>query len=140
MKNPIDIPTDKKARKINSFFSDCIKLDGNAEFHGSVRIDGQCQGKIMCNSTIFVGKYSKIEGDITSNSVFCEGEFHGIMTATENLHLAKSGQLRGEIKTPDFTIEENAFFEGYCQVLKPIRKNKSLTRKKPRTPIPILDT
>ena len=131
---------DRKIKKINNFFSDCIKLDGNAEYHGSVRIDGKSKGKVKCNSTIFVGKFSQIEGEIVSSSVFCEGSFQGSMEAEDYLHLAKSGKLRAEIKAPDFTIEEGAFFEGHCIVTKAANNKKSLTRRKPRTPIPVLDT
>lgn len=99
-----------------TFLGKGVDFKGVVCFDGTVRIDGRLEGEIHTKGTLEVGEHAVIKGIITTGILINNGTINGTITAIEKVQLLKSGVLIGEVRTPSFSIEEGAHFQGLCDM------------------------
>jgi cytoskeletal protein CcmA (bactofilin family) len=100
----------------NAILDQGTEFEGKLTFEGTVRIDGSFKGEIFSDATLIVGESGKVEADIRVRNVVVSGEIIGNVEATEKVELLAPAALKGNIKTPNLTIEEGVVFEGSCNM------------------------
>jgi cytoskeletal protein CcmA (bactofilin family) len=95
-----------------SIISNGVKIDGNLESNGNVRIDGTIIGNIIVNGNLTLGDLGKLNGDVKAKNITMSGHVVGKITAEEKLKLEPKSVLKGDLITKFLIIEEGAFFEG----------------------------
>lgn len=102
--------------KIDTVIGASAELNGNIFLKGgTIRIDGHLQGNISGADGIIVGKRGVVEGDVTAGIVLVGGRVIGNITASQNLEVLSSAEVRGDLKYCHVSIEQGAVFEGKCQ-------------------------
>ncbi len=101
--------------KIDTIIGSSTNLKGNLLPEGTIRIDGHLQGDISGADGVIVGKEGAIEGNITAKTVIIGGKVIGNVSASENLEISSSAEVKGDLKYSRISIEEGAIFEGTCQ-------------------------
>ena len=109
--------TDGRGEEENfTFLGKGVDFKGVVCFDGTVRIDGRLEGEIHTKGTLEVGEHAVIKGIITTGILISNGTVNGTITAIEKVQLLKSGVLIGEVRTPSFSMEEGAHFQGLCDM------------------------
>lgn len=110
---------------ITAFLGSGTIYNGQLNFVGSVRIDGQFTGEITSEGTLILGKDAKVEGTINVSHLVLSGNLHGDVTVTGKTILHKSANLTGNLATKSLIMEENAQLQGQ------ITMNPEAIRAKP---------
>lgn len=115
---------------IDSLIGENIKIIGNLEGKGNIRIDGTIEGDIDYDGNIVIGESGKIKGTTKSNNISLAGSIDGNVLAKTKLVILPTGVLTGDIETPSFIIHENAKFEGHSKMTNIDSSKKDLTNLK----------
>jgi cytoskeletal protein CcmA (bactofilin family) len=108
----------KEEEEVRAFLGKGAEFTGKLMFNGSVRIDGDFKGDIFGNGTLVIGEGAEVEADIHVDSVMVNGDVRGQIEVKKGIKIYSTGRLYGDIKTPAFSIEEGAFFEGNCHMIR----------------------
>lgn len=120
--------------KINTLLGMGTELNGDFSAQGSVRIDGKIDGNVTVTGSLILGAGGTISGNVTANAVLIGGEVLGNIQATEKAELTSTGRVLGDIATRVIVIDENAVFQGRCNMNQeiPDRKVRNAANKAAR--------
>ncbi len=103
---------------LNGFLDAGSHIHGELRFDDTFRVDGRLDGKITSQGDLVVGERGEIEGEIETGRVFISGTVRGTVRATRRVEVTATGKLYAEIETPTLVIEDGAFFEGRCAMVR----------------------
>lgn len=91
-------------------------ITGTLDVKGSLRIDGQVKGKILCTDCVTIGATGFVEADIESDTTVVAGKMRGNVMAREKIELQAKCEMEGDIKAKSLVIEQGAMFCGACNM------------------------
>ncbi len=100
--------------KIDTVLSEDIELRGRLLFKNSLKIKGFFEGKIESDGHLIIGHEATVSADITSDRVSVYGRVNGKIKAGQRIELHHDSQTRGDLITPDLSIEKGSIFNGFC--------------------------
>jgi len=89
-----------------------MKIVGNCETDGTVRVEGTVEGAIRAGKAVVVGKQGHVSGDITTQDAVISGRVEGTLTASSRLELQATCHIEGEVHTRRMQLEEGAVLNG----------------------------
>lgn len=98
-------------KKLESFIGVNSSLKGDIKTKGTLRIDGEVEGKVD-SDWLIIGEKGLIKGDVRSNRVIVGGRIEGTVTAKEIIEVKGKGEITGDINTPKLTVSEGAVLNG----------------------------
>lgn len=101
---------------IDSLIGENIKIIGNIEGKGNLRIDGIVEGDITYSGNIVIGETGSVLGSIKSEDISLAGTVNGNVISQTKLVILPTGILIGNVEAPSFIIHENAKFDGNCKM------------------------
>ena len=101
---------------INSLIGEGAKFTGEFSLSGSLRIDGEFQGKISSEGKVIVGEQGHVQTNIQAKVVIVSGRVNGNIYATETVHLLKTARIYGDIISPNLLVHEGVIFEGRAKI------------------------
>lgn len=114
----------KKTNKVDTVIGKNTKLEGKIEAKGTIRLDGELVGDLIIEGSAIIGKNGKIKGNVVCSNIFVSGTIEGNVDCKEQLRLTNTGQISGDIKVKTFIVDENAVFEGKCQMQDAVQTSK----------------
>lgn len=109
----------KPARKppvIQSLIGTELKITGNIEFEGGLRIDGEVRGNVIAkpgsNSILVVSEKGKITGEVNVCHVVVSGQIIGPLNANELLELHASSIVTGDVRYHSLQMHPGAVIHG----------------------------
>lgn len=93
-------------------------VKGTLETTASIRIDGTVKADIKCGGVVVVTNEAHIEGTIMAESIIIAGEIKGDIYIKDKVNIEATGKVTGDIYTNRFVIDENAVFDGKCNMNK----------------------
>ena len=106
---------DKGTDRISTFIGADASIDGNIEFKGTIRVDGNVKGKISSdNGTVVVGEKAVVNAGVFVNVAVVMGELNGSIDARERIEVYPPGRVGGDIHAPVISIEPGGVFNGNC--------------------------
>jgi len=105
-----------KQVKINTLIGKGSDIAGNFSAQGSARIDGKIVGDVTVTDVLIVGATGSINGNVSAKSVIVGGVVLGDITAPEKIELTATAKVLGDISTKVIVIDENAIFQGSCNM------------------------
>ncbi len=109
------------------------KLKGELHSKGTVRIEGEVEGRIECEDTIVIHESGHVKADLIAAQIIISGTVEGNSFAHERLEITNQAKVIGNITAPRISIAEGVIFEGQCtmkapgQVQAPKREGANLT-------------
>lgn len=94
-------------------------IQGEVRCRGTLRIEGEVQGRIQSDDTIIVTETGKVKADLLAAQIIIGGEVQGNVFAQERLEITAKGRLIGDLTAPRVSIEEGVIFEGKCSMKAP---------------------
>ena len=99
-----------------TFLGKGVDFKGTAQFEGTVRVDGKFEGEMHTDDTLIIGEHAVIKGNISGNVVVSGGKVQGNITAHQRVQLFNPAVVIGDIRTPNFSMEEGVSFQGMCDM------------------------
>jgi cytoskeletal protein CcmA (bactofilin family) len=101
---------------LNSILGQGCKVKGDIELKGTIRVDGEFEGKIDCPDTLIVGKSGVVKANVNVKNAVIGGKIIGNISATNKIELQTGSHVEGDIATTRLVIDEGVFFEGNCKM------------------------
>jgi cytoskeletal protein CcmA (bactofilin family) len=97
-----------------------MKIQGDCETDGAVRIEGMVRGNIRAGKAVVVGKEGTVEGDIFTQDAVISGTVKGTLRAESRLEVQSTSHISGEILAVRMQLEEGAVLNGTVQMGKDV--------------------
>lgn len=91
-----------------------VKIQGDLNSEGNVRIEGQVSGKVKTTQSVFVNQGAKITADVLAGNAVVGGEVQGNLKISGHLILQSTAKINGDISCSIFRVEDGAQFTGKC--------------------------
>ncbi len=89
-----------------------MKIIGDAETDGTVRVEGRFEGTIRAGKSVVVGRSGEVVGDIITQDAVISGRVNGNITAESRLELQSTCNVSGELRSRRVQLDEGAKFNG----------------------------
>jgi cytoskeletal protein CcmA (bactofilin family) len=106
----------KAEDEIVSILGEGLEMTGEISFTTGVRVNGIINGKVRSEAVLEIGPGGKVDAEITIRKILINGEFRGVIHASDRVEIHKDGKAYGDIYTPCLIIEAGALFEGRCNM------------------------
>ncbi len=93
-----------------------MKITGDCDTDGAVRIEGTVQGNIRAGKAVVVGKEGLVEGDIVTQDAVISGRVSGSLRAESRLEVQATSRLEGEISAGRMQVEEGSVINGTVKI------------------------
>ncbi len=114
-----------KPEEIASILGEGVEMVGELSFAHGLRVDGVVKGKVRSEAFLVIGPKGKVDAEVVIRRISINGEFRGVVRATDRVEVHKEGRVYGEIFTPCLIIEAGALFEGKCNMSEPLQAVKA---------------
>jgi cytoskeletal protein CcmA (bactofilin family) len=92
-----------------------IKIEGKLSGTSDIKVEGEIDGEINLESSIYIAEGGKAKANIKAVNVFIAGEFEGDIDA-DFVQISPTGKGKGALKAPAVSIEKGAKFSGQLQM------------------------
>lgn len=96
--------------------SEGMRIEGELQSHGDIRIDGAIVGKIQTTQDLIVGTSAEIAADVSAENATVSGMITGNVIVKNFLTITETGKITGNISCAHIAIREGGFFSGQCQM------------------------
>jgi len=93
-----------------------VKIQGDLNSEGNIRIEGSVAGKIKTTQSVHVGEAAKIAADIHAGNAIIAGDIQGNLKIEGNLILQSTARIAGDISCVVLRVEDGAQFSGKCSM------------------------
>jgi cytoskeletal protein CcmA (bactofilin family) len=106
----------KAEDEIVSHIGKGAEISGEISFTNGMRINGVIKGKVRSEAILEIGPGGKVDAEVNVRKISINGEFHGIIHASDRVVIHKDGKVFGDIFSSCLIIEAGALFEGRCNM------------------------
>ena len=89
-----------------------MKVIGDCETEGTLRIEGRVEGTVRAGKAVVVGKEGSVKGDIVTQDAVIGGEVSGSVVAESRLELQATCVVDGEVRARRIQLEEGGRVNG----------------------------
>lgn len=136
MGKSVDIPgnrNEKQKCRIESLIGAGTKIEGNIQFCGGLRLDGEIIGNVIAvhgkPSTLVLGVHGRVDGEICAAFMELNGAVEGPVHAEEYLDLQCHAKVIGNVHYKLMEIQSGAIVEGRLTRLPEEQISKVVTIK-----------
>ena len=109
--------TDPALEQVGTIIGPGAIIDGPISTKDSTRIDGVIKGNVTISGALIVGEEGKITGTVSALNVYIAGEVTGNISAPQGkIEISDTGKVVGDITCKGIVIDENAIFQGRCDM------------------------
>jgi len=106
------------AGKVETVIGPGALLKGEIHTRGTIRVDGNVEGKISADGSVIVGEKGVVKAEVVAGHVVIGGTVHGKVNGREKVEILSTGRLHGDVitKPARFVVAEGVIFEGRCSM------------------------
>jgi cytoskeletal protein CcmA (bactofilin family) len=93
-----------------------VKIQGDLNSEGNVKIEGQVAGKVKTSQSVFVVPGAKITADVIAGNAIIGGDIQGNLKVSGHLVLQSTAKIVGDITCTVLRVEDGAQFSGKCNM------------------------
>lgn len=102
-----------------SLIAQGMKIVGDCETDGTIRVEGHVEGIIRAGKSVVVGRGGEVTGDIITQDAVVSGRVNGNIVAESRLELQSTCDIQGEIRSRRVQLDEGARFNGQVHMEDP---------------------
>lgn len=91
-----------------------VHLEGNFNSSGNIIIGGSLSGSLTTSGNIRIEEGAKVQATVSAAHIFVAGEVRGDIHVTEQLELAASARIIGNVETKILSVVPGAILHGKC--------------------------
>ena len=107
----------KPQNRIDSLIGVGTRIEGNLNFSGGLRVDGEVIGNVTAvseqPSTLVVSEQARIDGEIRVSHLVVNGEINGPVYASEFLELQSRSRVKGDVHYSTLEMHLGAIVDGH---------------------------
>ncbi|HXZ54713.1 MAG TPA: polymer-forming cytoskeletal protein [Burkholderiales bacterium] len=107
----------KPQNRIDSLIGVGTRIEGNINFSGGLRVDGEVIGNVTAvsdePSTLVLSEKARIEGEISVSHLVVNGEITGPVYVAEFLELQSRSRVKGDVHYNNLEMHLGAVVEGH---------------------------
>jgi len=100
------------AEAVLSIISGGMKIVGDIESNGIVKVDGTIEGSVTGARQVLLGRGGAIRGNVIAGEAVIAGIVNGSIVVTDRLELQSSAVINGDIETKSIVVLEGARING----------------------------
>jgi len=89
-----------------------MKVQGDIETSGVLKIEGSIEGTIRGARQVLVGRQGEVKGDVHAREVVVGGRIDGTITASERVEVQGTSAVNGDIYTKSIIVLEGGRING----------------------------
>lgn len=109
---PIQSPTENAI----SIVGPGMRVTGDVETDGTLRIEGTVQGTVRAGKAVVIGKDGVVNGDLLTQDAIIGGRVNGSVIAESRLELQTTCVVEGEIRARRIKLDEGGRVNGTVQI------------------------
>lgn len=109
---------DYKAGRISSVIGRQTFIEGTLTGKELLRIDGNVKGTVLSEGRVIIGCDGYVEGTLRVHELIVGGIIEGEIFSDGKVEVNKTGKIFGDIHTKALIVDENARFEGRCEMIR----------------------
>lgn len=106
----------KPQTQIDSLIGAGTTIDGNLNFSGGLRIDGQINGNVVAEqgkpSTLVLSEHARVNGEVNVTHLVINGSISGPVYASEYMELQSKAKVNGDVHYTTLEIQLGAIVDG----------------------------
>jgi cytoskeletal protein CcmA (bactofilin family) len=106
----------KPQTQIDSLIGAGTTIEGNLNFSGGMRIDGQVNGNVVAAqgkpSTLVLSEHARVNGEVNVTHLVINGAISGPVFASEYMELQSKAKVNGDVHYTTLEIQLGAIVEG----------------------------
>jgi cytoskeletal protein CcmA (bactofilin family) len=106
----------KPQNRIDSLIGAGTVIEGDLNFSGGMRIDGQVNGNVVATpgkpSTLVLSELAQINGNVNVTHLVVKGVINGSVSASEYLELQSKAKVTGDLSYDTIEIQLGAVVDG----------------------------
>ena len=106
----------KPQTQIDSLIGAGASIDGNLNFSGGLRIDGQVNGNVVAAqgkpSTLVLSEHGQVNGEVNVTHLIINGSITGSVFASEYMELQSKAKVNGDVHYTTLEIQLGAIVDG----------------------------
>ena len=99
-----------------SIISSGMKITGDLECAGVVKVDGRIDGSVTGARQVLLGRGGAVHGNVIADEVVIGGVVDGAILAAERLELQGTAVVNGDIETKSIIVLEGARINGVVRM------------------------
>jgi cytoskeletal protein CcmA (bactofilin family) len=108
----LDTPSSSAPDTGASVIAAAMKIVGDVETSGVLKVDGTVQGAIRGARQVILGRTGVIEGDVHAEEAILGGRMVGTVNATERVEIQANSLIEGDIHTRSIVVIEGGILNG----------------------------
>lgn len=126
-----DVSADAALEQVGTIIGPGAVIDGPLTTKDSTRIDGTVKGNVTISGALIVGQEGKIYGTAACMNAYVAGEVDGGISAPQGkVEISDTGKVFGDITCKGIIIDENAVFQGKCDMTGAERSSASIAKER----------
>jgi len=109
-------PTNAPVEAVLSIIAAGMKVTGDIETSGVIKVDGEISGSITGARQVLLGRGGVVRGNVAGGEVVVGGSVEGSVTAAERLELQSTASVKGDIDTRSIVVLEGARINGLVRM------------------------
>jgi cytoskeletal protein CcmA (bactofilin family) len=105
----------KDNEQLESFIGSGTEFQGELKVKGTLRVDGQFDGKVNA-AYIILGETGVIKGEVSARKMIIGGKVEGNLRGQEIIEIKATGKVFGDIFTKKISIAEGANLNGKIEM------------------------
>ncbi len=93
-----------------------MRIVGDCESDGTIRVEGTVKGSIKAGKAVVVGKDGVVEGDILTQDAVISGTVNGTVVADSRLEVQSTARVEGQVRARRMQLEEGAILNGTVEM------------------------
>jgi cytoskeletal protein CcmA (bactofilin family) len=114
-----------------SLIAQGMKIVGDCETDGTIRVEGRIEGTLRAGKSVVVGRGGEVTGDIITQDAVISGRVNGNIVAESRLELQATCDIQGEIRSRRVQLDEGARFNGQVHMEDPATSGVIKSTPKP---------
>jgi cytoskeletal protein CcmA (bactofilin family) len=106
----------KPQTQIDSLIGSGTSIDGDLNFSGGLRIDGQVNGNVVAAqgkpSTLVLSEHARVNGEVNVTHLVINGAISGSVYASEYMELQSKAKVNGDVHYTTLEIQLGAIVDG----------------------------
>jgi cytoskeletal protein CcmA (bactofilin family) len=96
-------------------------VNGRLSFTRPTRLDGTLRGEVHSTALLVIGETGLVDGTVRAAKLLILGRVLGNVLEAGRVEIAAGGELRGDVETRSFVVQEGGRFDGNCKISPPTR-------------------
>jgi cytoskeletal protein CcmA (bactofilin family) len=118
----------KPQSQIDSLIGAGTTIEGNLNFSGGLRIDGQVNGSVVATqgkpSTLVLSEHARVSGEVNVTHLVINGSVSGPVYASEYLELQSKARVNGDVHYTTLEIQLGAIVDGRLLHIDAVEREK----------------